>query len=600
MSLINTLMVTLLAILLSACGEEGFDHDSEPTSSPTSSPSPTATPTPTPTVTPTAGFTMTSQEITLAVDRVCGTEGDSMFTEMAEAVGLSYVHSTDDTVFQQSGGVAAGDFDGDGWVDLYAVGGSNRASLLLKNQGDGTFTDVAESLNVNFIERNSGPAFGDFNGDGWLDLFVGAVGGTDPAVRQSENRLLLSQDGLGFSDVAQFRGVLVNNNTFSATWGDYDNDDDVDLLMAHWIREEGSMVQVKDNLWRNNNNVFEDVSEEANISLINANPMDSSFAPTFSDVDNDGDQDILVTGDALASKILMNNGDGTFTDRTAIDIPATTDVNNDGVINEDDGTERFLQLTDRSGMGSAVGDYDNDGDFDWFVSAIDAEEGDDDIGNGNRLYENDGTGVFSDATDSAGVRYGFWGWGACFADFDSDGFLDIFHVNGMYPIEGDDTFDWDRFDDDPSRLFMNNGDKSFTERSVELGIDDRGQGRGVTCLDYDRDGDIDIMIANNGEAPKFYCNRGNSNNYINIRLKQPGKNVFALGAKIQVVTADTTQIREIRAGNNYLSQNPAEAHFGLGSATTIDQITVTWPDGERDVITDAEINKHYTITRTAN
>ena len=526
-----------------------------------------------------ATYILSEQNVSLNPNRTCGTGQNNTFTEVSEAIGLNYIHDTEDYMFNQSGGVAAGDFDRDNWVDLYAVGGSNAPSVLLKNQGDGTFVNVAPLLGVNFQERNSGPSFGDANGDGYLDLFIGAVGGNDRELRNAENRLLINMQGQGFTDHSINAGVRVNGNTVSATWGDYDYDGDLDLFMAHWIR--GVTWREGNHLWLNDAGMFSDVTSRAglNVRAVFSPNSDSSFAGTFTDINGDNLVDLLIVSDSLGSQSYENNGDGTFTDTTK----------GNGIVS---------QFSDKSGMGSAVGDYDNDGDMDWFKSAIDQIRGQELSNHGNRLYENDGTGLFTDVTDAAGVRRGYWGWGACFGDFNNDGYLDIFHVNGMYPMEDDSIYDWDRFDDDPARLFINNGDKTFTESSEEMGVISRKQGRGVSCLDYDRDGDLDIMIANNGQSPDFFCNHGNQNNSVNIRLQQPGNNVYAIGAKIELTTTLAKQVREIRTGNNYLSQNPSEAHFGLGLADKITQLKVIWPDGKISNIEGAEINRQLIITRT--
>ncbi len=177
-----------------------------------------------------------------------------------------------------------------------------------------------------------------------------------------------------------------------------------------------------------------------------------------------------------AQKLFINNQDGTFKDATDTKV-----------------------FTDENGMGAAVGDYDNDGDLDWFVTSIWGPDPDDSHtqwdSSGNRLYRNSGDGTFEDVTDVAGVRKGFWGWGSCFADFNNDGHLDIFHVNGyLTPNSKLQRFRPKKFFDDPVRLFVSNGDGEFTERSTALGLDDTDQGRDVSCFDYERDGDLDIFI----------------------------------------------------------------------------------------------------------
>jgi hypothetical protein len=232
-------------------------------------------------------------------------------------------------------------------------------------------------------------------------------------------------------------------------------------------------------------------------------------------------------------------------------------------------------------MGAAVGDFDNDGDLDWFVSSIWDPDGtaEDHWGvTGNSLYRGRGDVSFEDVTLAAGVQQGYWGWGATWADINNDGHLDLFHVNGFgrsaeYLPSRD-------FYADPSRLFVAAGDGSFTEQSESLGIDDRGLGRGVVSFDFDRDGDLDLFIANGQGRPVLYRNDGgNGSGYLTIKLRGPAGNSQGIGARIEVSTGSMTQMREMRAGSNFESQDPAEAHFGLGDSEAADRVRVSWPDG---------------------
>lgn len=489
------------------------------------------------------------------------------FTDISSQAGLNFSHSmpNGDGILEMSGGVAAGDFDNDGWVDLYAVGGDGQSNLLLKNMADGTFSDTAEFAEVNLLAKSSGPSFGDLNGDGLLDLFVGSVSGSAP-------KLYLNRGNDKFLDMTESSGLVLPGNNFGATWGDYDKDDDLDLVITHWSSVSSDHYPY---FWRNNgDNTFTDVSEEVGIKTVmqQFGSRDKSFTPTFADIDNDGWQDLLLVSDNHRTRIFKNNQDGTFLDITNRDI-----------------------ISDNAGMGSAVGDYDNDGDLDWFVSAITFKDGVKHFGSltpGNRLYQNQGDGTFIDKTDEAGVRDGYWGWASCFSDLNNDTHLDIFHVNGMQG-DGIDI----RFKDDPSRLFMSNGDGTFTESSLDVGINDRGMGRGLVCFDYDRDGDIDLYIANYNQAPKLLCNSGNTNNFVNIKLQEKSTNSQALGARIYVTANGIEQMRELRAGNNYVSQNPVEAHFGLGQATRLDSVKIIWPDGQQSQLKDLDINQFITISR---
>jgi hypothetical protein len=482
---------------------------------------------------------------------------ENNFVEIAEQIGLDFSHQMPDgdNLFGQSGGVGAGDYNNDGYVDLYAIGGDGRPNLLLTNSGNGSFTDNAMQMGLDITGKGSGPAFADINGDGLLDLFVGNVDDGEP-------KLLLNLGDDGFRDITNESGLVLPGNNISAAWGDFDQDNDMDLLLAHWTLEVSESNRY---LWRNNGDLtFTNVSDQTNLFWDSS--RDLSFAPGFADINSDGLQDVLFVADGGTSKVFLNQPNGVFADIT---------------------TE---QISDRSGMGSAIGDYDNDGDLDWFVSSISRGTQDTRRIFGNRLYENQGDGDFIDVTNAAGVREGHWGWGACFSDFNNDANLDIFHVNGFY---GQSNF----LLVDPSKLFISNGDGSFAERSLEFGIDDTGMGRGIVCFDYDRDGDQDIFIANHDQPARLYCNYGNQNTFVNIRLEGKSPNTQALGARIYVKTNDVQQMRELNANSNYVSQNPVEAHFGLGEASNIDEIKIVWPGGDESVIENVDADQFLIITQ---
>jgi hypothetical protein len=273
---------------------------------------------------------------------------------------------------------------------------------------------------------------------------------------------------------------------------DYDVDGDLDLFVAHW--QPYTTQDRWEFLWRNQGDgTFTDVSNIADIGRFPADetgedlPVEKeySFTPIFADFNKDRYPDILLASDFNSSQVLVNNGGSGFVDMT----PDLVD--------------------DRAGMGAAVADYDNDGDLDWFVSAIgDTREEFLVIGllNGNRLYQNDGGGNFSNVTDFAGVRQGFWAWGTCLADFDNDGDQDLFIVNGFDGMTEEQSVsrNYENFNEDPAFLYINNGDGTFTDRAAELGMTHTAMGRGLVCYDYDRDGDLDMLIANSGEAPSLY------------------------------------------------------------------------------------------------
>ncbi len=532
---------------------------------------PAPTPSPSPTASPTASVRPTATVGTPEVPR---------FVEVAASVGLDYEHdyvdslriSTEVPIFM--GGVAAGDYDGDGWVDLYAVGG-DRPNLLLRNVG-GRFTAVDAPGLVPTGGRSSGPTFADVDGDGLLDLFVGAVEGGTP-------RLFRNLGNGSFTERTADSGIvdLEAFETMGAAFGDYDGDGDLDLFTSHW----GTMLTEDTHIpymWRNDGDFrFADVTAQIGIpDVLPPGFFDHTFTPNFVDIDSDGRMDILLAIDFGGSAIVRNRGGGSYSlDQAAV-------------------------LTDENGMGAAIGDYDNDGDLDWFVSSIYDPDGVAE-GNwgvtGNRLYRNDGNGNFRDVTTQAGVRQGFWGWAACFADVDNDGWLDLFHVNGMGRLDlGERELllrGTEAFQNDPARLFLSRGDGTFREVSAEAGVDDRGQGRGVVCFDYDRDGDIDLFIANNGGPPALYRNDlAGDRHWLAVELRGAAPNSQGIGARVIAITGDLEQMRELRAGSNYVSQDPAIAHFGLGDATRVDTLAVQWPHrAEPTVLRDVAVDRYLVV-----
>ncbi len=510
------------------------------------------------------------------------------FVDSTIAAGLDFSHSFASETMGGlvSAGVAVGDYNGDGWLDVFLAQGDTGGSKLFENRSQGgsySFADVTAAAGVagENSDKASGPAFVDYDGDDDLDLFIGSVDNTPMRV--------FSNLGNGsFADVTATSGLadIVRENNIGMSFGDYDQDNDLDLFVGHWTFTENELPSGStQHLWRNNGDgTFSDVSEPTLVSdSIIEETNDYTFTPTFADIDNDGDPDLLVVADNTTSQVLINDGDvggglHTFSYATDRDV-----------------------ITDDAGMGSSVADFDNDGDLDWFVSSISLGDSDNDRPteqdnagfnlSGNRFYRNEGNGVFTDQTDAAGVRKGYWGWGSCAADFNNDGYLDIFHVNGM------DEPNTNAYLEDPSRLFINNGDGSFTEYAEPLGLDDRKSGRGVSCFDGDQDGDIDILIANNRDTVRLFRNDGgNQLNYLNIELRSSAPNTRAVGARIYVTSVGITQLREIHTGNNYVSQNPAEQHFGLSDATQVDTIRVVWPDGSETMRTNVLPNQRIAVS----
>lgn len=459
-------------------------------------------------------------------------------------------------------GAAAGDYDNDGDVDLFITRGDRWPNVLYRNNGSGGFTDVAAAAGLAFTAgpsqnyRHGGPTFADLDGDGDLDLFVGGLFG-DPS-------LIFANNGDGtFRNATNGSGITLMQaeHNISAAFGDYDLDGDLDMLVAHWGSSTPVVVGDTEHLWRNDSIngaiVFTSVSLVAGISPSvitlpdpskDQDDRDWTFTPTFARIDADLYPDILMVADFNRTQLFINNTDGTFSNATDTAV-----------------------LTDPNGMGSAVGDFDNDGDLDWFVTSIKWPH----LPNsGNRLYRND-NGRFADITEASGVRDSGWGWGACFLDFQNDGALDIYATNG-WDGEGD-------FASDVTSAFTGSGGGRFVESAATLGLKDTQQGRGVVCADFDNDGDVDIFQLHRGSpvSATMWRNETRSNNSLVVKLIGLPPNTQAAGARIHVTTGAKTQMREIMIGNNFLSQNPTIQVFGLGAASVADYVSVEWPDGKR-------------------
>ncbi len=479
------------------------------------------------------------------------------FVDVAAEAGLTHLQCTPALVAGLpgsaffTGGVAAADFDGDGWTDLVFTR-LNDIDILYRNLGDGTFE--ARTAEAGFVTPTltNGVVAGDIDNDGDADLYMTTCSG-------GRNYLYLN-DGSGFfTDAGVGRRVALANGTFrngqGTTLGDYDGDGYLDLMTTDWGRPASNC---QSRLFRNRGSdqpgFFDDVTASSGLAAYRGT-VSFRFTPRFVDLDRDGRQDLAIASDFNTSQLFWNDGDGTFTDGT---LPAGVG-------------------TDFNGMGSTFGDYDGDGDLDWFISNITADPDAPPTGFGgwNRLYRNDGGRRFTDVTQQAGVRDARWGWGTAFLDCDNDGDLDLIATNG-YNGEG--------WDDARTVLWRNDGGV-YTDISEQAGITDRLQGRGLSHLDYDRDGDLDIVIANHMDAPILYRNDGgNANGFLRIELQGVRSNRDGIGAFI-TVTPDLSRpeermVREVDGGSGFLGNSERTAHFGLGTTQgTVGLIRVEWPSG---------------------
>ena len=485
-----------------------------------------------------------------------------MFTDVAPELGITQVQSVTPGIEAMTGGVAAADFDGDGRVDLFFTR-ADAPGVLYRNTGSG-FEDISAAAGFTSVALTSGTAAADIDNDGDIDLAVLGA--------QSSRHFLYINDGSGhFTEEAIARGadVAVNGGSLNrkgqgVAFGDYDGDGYLDMMtMDHSRPMSSNGSRLLHNLGAANPGHFEDVTHATGLDVYRAPlavtdpPNVYRFQPQFTDLDRDGRVDIVISADSRTSQLFWNNGDGTFSD----------------------GTVAAGVGTDKSGMGTALGDYDGDGDLDWFITAI-YDTPFLGANPGNRLYRNNGNRTFTDVTSAAGVRNSgasgddAWGWGTTFLDFDNDAHLDLVATNGFVASHGLH---------DRSTLWRNNGDGTFSDVSENSGIDDRGQGRGLIYVDYDSDGDLDIVIANYGAPPIVYRNNGEGvGNWLAVKTEGTISNRDGIGAFIRVVPdgdhPEQFQVWEVSSGGSYLSQSEMTAHFGLGDlAGTVDLVELSWP-----------------------
>jgi hypothetical protein len=489
-----------------------------------------------------------------------------VMTNQTTSAGITFVHSTTaapvvGALFSTSfaGGAAAEDFNNDGYLDLFVVqNDESQPCHLYINQQDGTFNEESPARGAQLFTFGSGASAADFDNDGDIDICVPNI---------APNHTLLINDGQGSFTIENVGLDKPAAFTTSSSWGDVDNDGLLELAIAGW-QSSGHQLA----LYRWGGDAFAEFEFRTDPTNDNLNV----FSPRFADVTGDGIQDLPMVADHHFSQLYHNNGEGLFTNVTDL-----TDVG-----------------TDENGMGSAIGDYDNDGDLDWFVSSIADSITPGKIG--NRLYQNDGNGIFADVTDTAGVSAGYWGWGASFGDLDLDGDLDLMHVNG-----------YGRGVVDPTRLFENLGDGTFREVSTAAGVDDMGDGRGLLLADMDNDGDLDAFVSNNNEPPIYYRNdTATSNTWLKVTLDgTPPYHRNGIGSRVYVTTGDLMQMRELHASTNFMSMEPGRiAHFGLAEATSATQVRALWVSGDEVVQYNVAANQQISLpspnaiisTRTPN
>ena len=488
------------------------------------------------------------------------------------------------------------DYDTDGDLDLYLVNSGDLAgaasdsaytSVLYRNNGNGTFTDVTDTAGVgNSGNYGMGAACGDFDNDGDPDLYVTNFGA---------NVLYQNNADGTFTDVTESAGVGDTLWGSSATFFDYDRDGYLDLYVAnyllysldvphrpcgvHGIRTHchpKNFDGAPDRLYRNNGDgTFTDVTQAAGFGVISGPHSGKGLGVVAADFNTDGAPDIYVANDDTPNFLFYNNGDGTFTEMGLL---AGCAFSFDGVA--------------QAGMGVDAGDFNGDGYLDIFVTNLSHET--------NALYRNNGDGTFTDIVYEASLgkeSYLFVGFGTRFFDYDNDGYSDIFIANG-HIIEAiaqvTDVLTYAQ----RNQLFQNNGDGTFTEVSFESGQYFRREGvsRGAIFGDYDNDGDMDIVVTQSNQQAELLRNEGgNRRNWVRIKLVGTASNRDGIGARVTVTAGSQSQMQEVHTGLSYLCSNDPRVFFGLGEHNRIDRLEIRWPCGIVQVLENLEVNREIVV-----
>jgi enediyne biosynthesis protein E4 len=543
--------------------------------------------------------------------------GPVVFEDVARQAGLTTWHNTNGTpqkrfiVEAKGSGVCLLDYDNDGWLDIYLVSGSTfdaqtgkttppRAALFHNNH-DGTFTDVTEQAGVGNNRWGLGCAVGDYNNDGWPDIYVTNLG---------KNRLYRNNHDGTFTDVAEKAGVALGSDSpdiaiahTGATFGDYDGDGHLDLFVAGYISFDFAHppisgtsavsfsvcqyrgVQVMcgprglrgatDHLFHNNGDgTFTDVSVKAGVS----DPHRYyGLGALFVDVNNDGKPDLLVANDSTPNYLYLNKGNGTFEN--------SSDMG--GYAYNEDGREA-------ANMGIAAGDFLNNGHLD----VVNTEFSDDyDI-----LFENDGKGNFTDISYDAGIAaptMPFVGFGDGFIDYDNDGWKDLLIVNGHVYPEADQHPDWGMSYAQRPLLFRNlrNGKFELVPAVEGTGLAKVSVSRGAAFGDLFNDGKIDVVINTVDGVPVLLRNVDpDHNHWVELKLVGgPRSPRDAVGATVYLTAGGIRQRGDVLSGGSYLSSNDMRIHFGLGKATKVDSVEIHWPSGTVEKLSLPAVDRIFTV-----
>jgi enediyne biosynthesis protein E4 len=488
-------------------------------------------------------------------------------------------------------GVAIFDYDNDGWPDIFFVNGTTLQGTrdgqqptnhLYRNNHDGTFTDVTAQAGLTASGWGQGVCVGDYDNDGWEDLYVTYYG---------KNRLYHNDHGV-FKEVAEQAGVAGSGKAWGTgcAFVDYDRDGFLDLIVANYVDFDLSTAPApgdrptciwkgvpvmcgprglpgaKNILYHNRGNgTFEDLTQKAHIDQTNGH---YAFSVSTLDYDNDGWPDIYVACDSTPSILYHNNRDGTFTD---VAVVAGAAFNEDG--------------REQAGMGTTISDYDGDGRLDIFKTNFSDDT--------STLYRNNGDGTFTDATFAAGLglHTQYLGWGTMFFDFDNDGWPDLILANGhVYPEV--DKYHLGSSYEEPRILYHNNGNGTFTQLSAAgAAINNEISSRGLAVGDFWNDGRLSVIVSNMNAKPSLLVNEVRyPNHWIAFKTIGTASNRDGIGARITLKAGKRVFVDEVRSGSSYISNSDMRVHFGLGSTTKIDSVEVRWPNGHTESFGNVQVD----------
>ncbi len=547
---------------------------------------------------PTIGFTVLFFILHAALKSVFAQPVSSQnqgvrFTDVTAELGIEFRHVNGESgkkyfIEPIGSGVALFDFDNDADLDIYFVNGSDLPGISssipptnrLYRNDDGAFTDITDTASVGDTGYGLGCCVGDYNNDGFTDIYVTNYG---PNVLYRNNG-----DGT-FSDVAATADVGGNQFSSGCAFVDVDADGYLDLYVVNYVQfdpetnpectRQGiptyctpeALPGVADVFYRNNGDgTFTDVSEKVGVGTVNG----KGLGVVCGDIDNDGDVDVFVANDTTPNFLYRNERNG---------LAMTEDALFAGVALSEEGRAY-------SGMGANLGDFDNDGYLDIVITNFQDQT--------NSLYHNAQNGFFTEMSFAKGIgerSLPYLAWGVDFIDFNNDGWLDLFVANGhlddnITEIDPIGTYA------QPNQLFLNDRGIRFSE-NPDAAIAQQKVSRGTAFGDMDNDGDIDIVVSNLKDTPTVLRNDGdNTSQWLAVKLIGTHCNRDAIGARVTVISEDLTQMREVKSGSGYLSQNDLRLHFGLGTATSVDILTVRWLCGKVQTLQNIETNQVLVIS----